>query len=1349
MKTSTFNINGMSIVAEYYTKSVNDKFIYLYNNYEKLSLSIKFYITCKDYDAFRNFYNNNRSNSSFKLALSIYNTNKNLLRRISILGTEIFSKFGSISSSIEGKEVIITTSSSLDDSTFTRGETFLTAIQLTDYTDNDGSNADATSSYSRNFIVNTFPTFKTSISNLQCFAVYGVDNQRYTDDDGFINSFEFSNIPDIVKSSHDASMISIYYCLKKNGQSSYGGWIKLQSSNPNSLNILTKDTSGNYQPLYFKMKNIISGLSRNDKVKFAVFAHTENEINLNVPNWISGEYFKKVPTTLNKPVIENITNNAEYPNISYSYDGSTLTVISPIVSKDNDYLKYYDDIAVEIQDNLSSTWYPCTCKKVMKEGPTYECETDKDGNIILDDNGDPVLKKDSNGNYIVVKPAVWDYIFDCNLKYSDIGSYTVTPRVRVQDTNLIVVGDKITFSIFENILIYPVITYYTDNDSTIRELTTEGYKSSVPVYINYKDDDRFSSLNIFEQVKDEDGNFNWVFLSRNQEFTEFGEHLIKAEGIIKRTGDTSSIIRSFTISNELPQPIIVDGVTDYDNAEYYKIRIQRDSTSTIEVYYTKDNDDTHIIPDLIRETDDDNITWYTFNITETGLYNLYITATHNFSGMTRSKVITAFTVSKGEISSNIIDFNPSKPPVHSTIMSLYPTTTENKLFYWLDEKIEGKETKYLSPLIILRNLAAYAREISGSLSVDESKTFNGIVHYTPEEPSIVDVSEGSVYYTPRHIKFINNASKPDQAEYIVFLDGKQLENPFEGSYEVTQSGYHYIFIVGWDNVRPIDYIYKELKFLMKAEDSNSLRKPGIIFGKEDENGEVTITFNFSALHPDVTHTVTITYNDGTIERFTYPYNIGTVILKVKKNCTVTAESKYNSTNFKESNTVKIDYIYEKEPRLEDIKVLGLTKKEIYFQTKNPINVNIGPVAWLLIPMNGLYTYDIYVNGYPYKMYSEIEDENDTTYGKDAHFREIIRNQQPELRKYRIEIIVKNKHFPDKESYYYNEFILDSLEFAFPKLESLRKNVMNRTGLPTVLHEKHEENVNELQAILNSRLTDIRTYLITKDDEYILTMSYYYYTGSIRTSSFYFSINSNAIDELKPLRLVLKVKDFQDVPNYDYYIKNGLEPEAKDGEFIIDRQTGHLYFGSKNGTTKVDIVPITKDLELISNEAEEYFLNCDNILNEISYFKETCEEALVFYEKRLSEFVNKVNEYEKKLNSVASTIDQIKSDMDRLHEELTGFEKEILNNTEYIADTLSSTIEEDTKLYKELNDNFETLVSETLRKDFHRASVVKDDSYWLKEEIAKKVTTKRFEEWKSEEEAKYKRFTDACTKFFGR
>lgn len=1342
-KGNLTDCNARILINIYSDPSIKDSnVIPIYNGYDNWALNFTFSVepisTSKtELSKYRTFLKY-CSSSNFSINVKVLDKNSQLIKSTSVDKTLITGM--NYQDSMTDDQVIklkneVNKPVALDETSFKRGEKYSIDVEVLNYSTSSNSNHFPV--VKNLFEINKFPTFNKDVSQSRCFALYGPKQEEYKDDNGFINSFKIYNIPPYTLSNNIDGSPAIYYCIKKTTDSSFSRWKQAYKypvigSTTKELNEAIIDISKLKDP----SNNGKLILNKNDKIKFAIVMESDIEINLNKIDWTTDEYFKMIPDTLPVPQITNIKDGDKFPSKTNNNGSLEPNQTKPLITGSTEYLKYYEDVVIEITSDNGKNWIRCNLVEMELEGPTYEFERNPDGSLILDENGDPIIKRDEFGNPIIIKPAVKSWFYEYSNYFTEVGNYTIQARARLISTNKSFNGKNINFTIFEYVQIFPEILYFTPDDATKRILPNNA-KFASNVFIGYKEDDRFSD--IFLLV---DGAWTENF----QEFSSLGEHVATVEGINKDTGESTRIQRMFSISNELPEPIVIKGVIDYDVQESYTILIQQNSLSIFDIYYVEmTNPSKKIYPTLVPHTDSTG-SYYKFNITGLGVYTLTVTATHKTSGLSRTITVNSFEVTTGQTSEDFLYFNPTKPPLHSTIMHLVPTNIKNKLTYWLDNKT-GNGKKYLSPILILKNTTGYGREQSGSKVSECSKKFNGIIDYLPEEPTITGVSNGGSYYTERKIRFVNNATKPLQAEYVIFLDGQKLENPFDGEFKVSKDGYHYIFILGWDNVRPFRYLYKEFKFLIKSETELYIRKPGIIVGNQNKQGEVTITINFSKLHPDVVHKVVIIYNDGKREEFTYPYNVGVVTIKVNKNCHVTATSEFRTSGYKEQNDVTVDNIYDTKPDITEFKIFGIIEQTIHTQTFGDFKLNIGPLAWINFPKDVNDKYEVYVNGMSYMNYSEYENEEDLTYGKIANYPPIIENETNEIRKYRLEVIAKNGFDDTKISYYYNEFIIDSLGFAFPKLNSLRNNIMNKVKLPTEIHEKHEENINDLKVLLNNRITDIKTYLISKDDEYILTMTYTYYNGCKRTSSFYFSINSNAIDDLKPLRMVLKVKDFQDIPEYEEYLKKGIEPEAKDGEFIIDRQTGHLYFGNKNGTTKIDIVPITKDLELVTSEAEEYLLLAEGSYLRADYYYKVADEMIIYYEGKLDEFLKKLHEYYDKLNKICQELDKIKSDLEKLHEEVTGFEADIENNTEYIAEELKDKITGDTNLYTELNNNFSKLIDK-LKDTFERGSIVKDDTFQLEIDIKKKVTIVDFEKWKQNEEAKYNRFVDACKRFFG-
>lgn len=1073
---------------------------------------------------------------------------------------------------------------------------------------------------------------------------------------------------------------------------------------------------------------------------------------------------------LTPPVYDMPMNNGKYCQ-SHKENGILINdIIIPNVRIPSDGT--HDGIQniayCEISTDNQITWTKLNYYNEILTNEKYVIEKDENGEIILDENNNPVYKLDENGNKILESPAVYVSGFkNEDISFGDIGTYELYFRyVMINDPNISAITEKISFEIIEYRDITPIVMIATESDPDNYRPLINDEQFNEPVYIDYQEKPNIDDVII---IVDETPIERKNMISSNGNHTIYmitTSYIVPPPTDEKEEDNSSSISEEtnmkFSISKILPAPIEVEGVSDEDVGTSFDISIKIENETNITVYYYPIADPTNkIVPTLRRETREDNNVWLCFTLDTEGIFNITITATNINNNLSRVLNITNITIDYGAVSDEgtLVQFNPQDPSVHSTRMELRTDSTKSKLTYWLKER-EGDGFRYLSPILIFENLIGYGQEVNGKKSVNANKSFRGITSYIPEVPLIIGVEPEVTYYkTPVSFKFKNLASKPDRARYFIFVDGHYIKTPFSGSHSVTQYGTHFIFILGWDNIYPTECTFYTMKFMVHSEEKDNIRNPFIQTDQNPGDQKVNITVNFSKVHEDVKHVLEIRYPDETIDRREYPWNIGIVKITVYKNCVVDAYTQYlHDKNSTKKDSVVIDSIFEGKASLNDIKILGLTDKTIHVNGASGITGNfklkIGPCAIIDFGKEWNYQYEIYLNGKPYNPYAKMiaSGMEDDYHGKDAWYPPIIENSCHEIRKYRLELVSKNAWHPDDDtlkSYFYTEFIIDSLELPFPKLGNLNENIMSRQSLPKTVVTKDEPEGDTHSVFLNNLSKPVDTVtriLLTKDDEYILTITYTYYNGRKRTSTFCFSMNSNIIDELTPHRLIIKVKDFQDIPDYDWYVENGIEPEPHEGEFIIDRCTGNLYYGSKTGTEKAKVKPITKNIESVLIESESYLLMSDKSFTKLEYYRDTCNQLLSYYLKKMDDFMKRLKYYEDLLNNICDKLDKIERDLNKLIEEMNFFESTMNSRTDLVTGQIAAEIQALLEASSKLNSDFLKMVNDLNENIFPSAALINDDVYRQQVAIKKKITREKFEAFKTKELNKLEKFRKNAEKY---
>lgn len=761
------------------------------------------------------------------------------------------------------------------------------------------------------------------------------------------------------------------------------------------------------------------------------------------------------------------------------------------------------------------------------------------------------------------------------------------------------------------------------------------------------------------------------------------------------TGETGEASVNFKIDNRYPIPIEVYGVKEGDIKPSYSIHVMKQENCSMKIKLNGNWINT--VDSTYQGRPSHN-----FSVNEEGDYSLYVLGTHNISTLTRDFTINKFTVKKGELSEALIRFKEPFGPVHSSQLILHSgSPILNTTKYQINN---FNPLRYSSPLLIFDNIGVRGEDINrANESTIENKSFDGFINYKPELPIINGVTSNSIYRNPVQITFTNIATRPEQASYKIFLDGAEIKNPFNTTTELYKDGYHSISILGWDNINPYSYVYcfHTMNFLIKVEDEKTIRKPYIISYDNNKDLFVDVLVKFSDINSDFVHNIKITEKDGTISlNKDYDYNVKTVHLKVTNNCTIEATTTLPDMKISRNAIEHIQTIFDTAP-LSNIKVLGLNRYNFNIDGKQKL-LYIGKQCYLEIEKRRNEEYEVYVNGFPYELGTLIE------------------NKCEEIRKYTIEVVIKNP-LTKQESYFSQDFLLDSINPAYPTMMSLKGNLMNRDDLPKKIDMKREINISDEDFLLNNRIIDVKTQKIEKDDEYILIITYVYYNGATRTNSFYFSVNSNPVDDLRPLRLQFKALDYK---------KSNL---AKTGEFIIDRTTGHIYYQGDSG-----LKSITKPMEEEIHKVEEQLIRVEKnheLMQSIQFFM---EDMISYVKEKQSEIIKEIEKGKEKLATISRKVQAIENNVIRIENEFAGLDTYVENIVNMISVQKANEIKEMTNKVIKLNTDFLKLCDD-LKLVFNRASLCTDEVYKLKDEIATRITREQFNEFKAKEEQKFNDF----------
>lgn len=1080
------------------------------------------------------------------------------------------------------------------------------------------------------------------------------------------------------------------------GHSSATGWtiFKLNSLPTISGNITTREdsTSSTNQVVMYNGLNNFTLPTANDLEgqtrTYEVFYRTRHK-NGSWSNWV--QYTTITNTNIGRVEAESLMSMSYYIQFGLKYkDVLEYGSNGNIVCLSKEYLMNDNPPPKGIFDNLvQDEVYLNEITPTIKSNPIfdvhrsiYKVEYYMDGRGPISTRYEEIRNEDTN-------ELLKDFYSGTLL--TTIGTHTARTKVTNIKNGLSTDGDNVTFKIIEPAVVIPIIIGDT-NGGQVDTLKEGGTYYEVIPYC--KPDPNASSFRGYLSVKQPNGSWGVEspFIFREL-INTVGSYRLRAEATHKVTGEIGESSITFNINNDYPIPIEVYGVVEGDVKPEFEIHVIKQNNVTMTIYLNGQ---------LISTSDSsyEGRSSHMFKVTIEGNYSLRVIGTHNISTLTREFNINRFTVRKGAVNTDIVRFRQPNGPVHSTEVLLHSGNhILNKIEYQINN---GIKKNYCSPMLIFDNETVVGYDTNkANVTQPDTKKFNGFIPYKPEIPKIIGVEDGGIYKTPVNIKFQNIASIPHQAMYKVFLDGHDLSNPFDASgYDLYKNGYHTVSIIGWDNINPYTYSFKTIKFLIKIQNNKTIRSPYIILYDNDKDKFVDVKVKFSDISDDFVHRIKITELDGTIKETSYPYNIKTVNLKIENNCYIEAFTSLPDMGIERRAVATINTIFDVVPPIENVHILGVNKYPIT-NGDEVRELNIGKNCIIEIDKQRNEEYEVYINGYPYTLGT------------------IIENRGEELKKYTVEIIITNTS-NNLTSYYSNEFILDSINPAFPTLLNLTPNLMNKERLPKNIEMKNDENMSDEDFILNNRIVNIETETIKKDDEYILVVTYTYYNGAKRTNSFYFSINSNPIDELSPLRLELKLLDYR---NSDL---------AKEGELIIDRHTGHIYY--KNGTIRAITKPVEDEILNIEKQLIKIESNHE-LMQGLQFFFEDVIESI---NNKQENFTNRLESFERKLDSIIAEIEKTKQNITNLENELNGMDDYISNIVNVITTTKANAIKSLINDCRTLNNNFIKL-NEEMREIFNRASICTRETYWLRDEIATRVTKSDFEQWKRNEESKYQSF----------
>lgn len=1089
----------------------------------------------------------------------------------------------------------------------------------------------------------------------------------------------------------------------------------------------TSIPSGKYFVLFIEIKDSIS------------FSHPVSIL------WTSEIYQRADMPTPSTPSFSNLSNNQIFVNAYIGSDGNIVnSTITPMISVNDDYLYYAENITCQYRIN-NGKWISMNPESIQIQGPTAKPKLDADGNPVRDADGNIVYETDENGDPIIVKPAVNKWFFTTKVGIHDAGKYTIESRV-TNTLNNKYSGNTVNIKINEHSIFYPTLKYTYGN--TTAELKGTNLKFNGEVKVFYEADSRFSLQSLYN---------NNSPITNPSYFSEDGIYNITLTAVNAVTSESTSKTAKFTISNEIPPIIEVFGVTSNQTLERYTIDIIIPPNCEISYYVTTSAGGQFTpkgtIIDRLNE-DGENSKAYRFYITDEGSYNLYITSTSVLSGINRNYAVTGFKVfNPATVAEGLVDIKPiyeseGTYPI-AALGCIYPYSAENEVMYKVSNMVTSYR-EYLAPVLLLENCTFTGREKVMNTYNERSKKFDGIITYKPEIPRINGVRTNGIYYEPKTITFTNVATLPKHAAYYVFVDGNLINNPFDTSLTISTDGYHFIAIVGWDKVRPKAYSYYEMKFLIKAETQFTIRRPYIVVKENNKIGTAEATVNFPCKHVDSKHEVTIEYFDNTSEHHLYPSNIGKVNFTLKNNCVITAKTTLITSGLNKTDVKTINIIYEEKPPTDNIEIIGPVPDKIP-DPSNPgqmIDVNICPGFIIDIAKDYFNDYEIYVNG------------NSYTSGT------FITNHDEELRMYTIEVVITNP-YNDKKSYYSNQILVDTISPAFPMLLNYKRYDMNHTGFNHRVDNskpllKKEDNLTDRGGEYRKYLSyeysnaipiaNVDSFIFKQDDEYILSLTYIYYNGVKRTASYYFSINSTFLNSTLDISKSDYKKDSQytnftieDLLNDNQWFRiivkpidynnNDIANLAEDGELVIDRQNGHLYY-SQTGPFK--LIPMTSDVEeaIINVEKQLYNAEWNHLL--FQYFYKLANNLAEYYQTKITELINKLKQYQNKLNVICTEIDKLESDVKIFISNVEQFEASIKNEANVTMKGDADLIKDLQPKIETLNLNFKKLVEGKVIDIFNKAGYLRRFAYQINHDIATKVTIEEFNNWKNIEEGKFSR-----------
>lgn len=1090
----------------------------------------------------------------------------------------------------------------------------------------------------------------------------------------------------------------------------------------------------------------IKGVSNEDIITYFVGAGDNALLQTKYTNVVfythSNLIFKRIDYKPPTPEITDPSNNLT------KYITSTTYKIKPVIKIDDEYTANQFNADYKEMSDLykiqysydNSTWLNATLDKTYMVTPTiYEYQmNDARDDFLYDKDGNPILKLDANGNPIVKKPAEYDWrwvgVEKTETAY-DEASYTpvsdtnppmkkiYTRAVLTDDASKVQAGRAVhNYRYIKAQIINPIIQIAKMNPNnytyTAFANIVEGESWYSDVKVKPKSNSRIINVVMYVEFMAEGSNKygerNIVSITDEGYNTSMlGTYRVSVQGKMNTSGIEVKATNTYKIVDAEPPEAEIYGVSDNEiKTSPYDIYIAKKTGNTIDIYISKDGGAYTKVTTTSKTYRGKDC--YNFKVDKEGQYSIKVVTTNNLSKLSREDYVFDFTYTVETVGSNLVEFYPPTGPVHSTIGIIHSgSPKKNKVTYTLGDFLKSK--KYSSPLLVLDNYKLTGRDTTPAGAYkEENKTFNGVTTYLPELPNILGVLPDQEYNTPITISFKNLASKPTEASYLIFFDGKLLENPFSTPIkDFYNDGYHFITMISYNNIRPRNYRMSSMKFLIRRQDEYTIRRPQLMVSMSTDNQDVDITVKYSDLMKDYVHSLRIIYaDDNSKEEWEYPYNIGTVKKKITRNCIVTATTKLPQMNISLSVSETINNIFDHEPIVDDMIINGVHEFPIIDENGNQVNVEMGNYAIININKQLNTHYEIYLNGIKYALGT------------------LITNQEPEIRKYCLDVWAINDFYPEKISYVHREFYIDSIAPAFPMLMNHDPFIMNREALNQPLVLKKEGVHNAEGTLLNNRIINIATYVIPKDDEYILTVTYTYYNGLKRTSSFYFSINSNPRRDLGEHRAILKAQDYKNAIYEDEETKREM-----DGEFIVDRVTGHLWY-NKEGV----ITPFTKNVEDTLLKVEEQLAMIEKEHLIFLHLYDYIHDDLTYLIDKATQFLEVCNKNWEKLVNISIALDTIISWIPTLQKNFDDYIEDCKKHISTIDNTYKKQLLELITKSSKLNTDFETLVQVTLPETYQKAATITSIEFNdLPVSISKKITLSAYNQWVQSEANKFSKF----------